>query len=493
MRLLAGLVLGCLLLLPPAQAALNGDHGFAYDIPYMADFSGGGNLTLLSGSLDATLAPAVAPMMFFNAGASVLSGLTKVCWTVPALECFEDAAGNIAISWQAGASPGIYFPDAVGGALHASHALILFANLDDMRFAGATFPLGPLMAASTVGGTFTVGAIPAIPNTPSQDLASDNAGGFVNLQAGVFTVSKPGQVQTFRAAHDAVTFQGNPVLAPISADVMVMPFAAGTIHMGTADAASAAQGLDLSRIQSMQSQVMEAIGQPGKSTDKPGLGALADIQSKILNGAVLTVPSQEGSTPSIKDVTLIRFDSLDATARTGTIATTGQSPLHIQAGRVQNAPGLVGFGFLQLPWWSYLLWALAIGALVTRFVLGDKAPKKNERWDRLKWIGWIVGPLAFLLFFFLWDNEVRAVWGVSLLSGPSGAGLLVVTLLELLPMGIVFFGVVTPLRILIRNGLRIGKQGSFMGLAGPTATLLGFLFGATLMLSYVDMVLRQIG
>jgi hypothetical protein len=183
---------------------------------------------------------------------------------------------------------------------------------------------------------------------------------------------------------------------------------------------------------------------------------------------------------------------LDA-AGGASVTASGQGPLRIQDGRVQNAPALIGFALFQLPWWSYLLWVLAIGAFVTRIVLGEKAPKKNERWDRLRWIGWVVGPIAFLLFFLLWDNEVRTVWGVSLLSNVSGAGFVAILLLEIMPMSLVFFAVVTPLRILIKSGLRLGKQGTFMGLAGPTATLLGFLLGATLMLSYVDLALRQIG
>src|SRR5207249_4797063 len=160
-------------------------------------------------------------------------------------------------------------------------------------------------------------------------------------------------------------------------------------------AAATHEGLDLDRIAAMQARITDATSssQSAFKTDqiKQLTSQLGGIQDAVLNGALLTVPAHGNST--IRDFSLIRFDSLQATGG-NTVAMTGQGPLAIQNGRVQNAPALIGFAMFQLPWWSYLLWVLAIAAFVTRIVLGDKAPKKSERWDHLKWIGWIVGPLA---------------------------------------------------------------------------------------------------
>lgn len=493
----AAVLMGAILIVPTGQAALNGDHAFAIELPFPVVDAGLGNVTILSGSLAAQMAPTTDPMLFFNMGASAITGLTHVCWTTPTPECRTSTTGDISVTWQSGSSVALKFPRGVTGSAAAAHGLVFFLDVrQTITFGNVVLHFGRMMGTGTVGGQFTFGDIPEIPFTAQVlDLNANNAAGLLALDdQTLLTVTGGGAAKTFAAAHDSLTFQGSPQIASFTAEGMVLPFSAGAISMGKADAAAAKQGLDLDRVAAMQNRVSSATGNGGSAFPvdniKQVTQQLGGIQDSVLNGALLSVPTHGNST--VRDFTLIRFDALQAMGGQ-TVAASGTGPLHIQNGRVQNAPALVGFAYFQLPWWSYVLWILAIAAFVTRMVLGEKAPKKNERWDRLKWIGWVAGPLAFLLFFFLWDNEVRTVWGTSLLSGPSGAGLLALTVLELAPLGIVFFAVVTPLRILIRSGLRIGKQGTFMGLSGPTATLLGFLIGATLMLSYVDFALRQIG
>jgi len=493
----AAFLLVATLAIPTGQAALNGDHGFAVQLPYPSDLGGGykGNVSLLSGSLEANMAATPDPMLFFNATAGGITGLTKVCWASPIPACRQSAAGAISITWAQGSSVALKFPTAApaSGTANADHALVFFLNLQQtISFGGVTVHFGRMMATGTIGGHFTFGTVATIPDTLIQDLNQDNSAGLLALDdQTTLTVSGAGTSKVFTNAHDSLTFQGSPVVAPFGAEGMVLPFSAGSLSMGQASASAAAQGLDPKRITGMQARITSATGGQGGKFELPDLSFLGGIQNSVMNGALLTVPTKvNGTSDAVHRLTLIRFDGLHAQGGT-TVAATGQGPLTIQDGRVQNAPALIGFAFVQMPWWSYALWILAIAALVTRIVM--KAPKTNERWDRLKWIGWIVGPLAFLLFILLWDNEIHTVLGVSLFSGASGPSLGIILLIELLPMGIVFFAVVTPLRMLIRNGLRIAKQGTFMGLAGPAATLLGFLFGATLMLSYFDLVLRQLG
>ncbi len=496
----AAALFGALILAPTGQAALNGDHDFAVELPYRADLATDytGEITVLSGSLAATVAPTSDPMLFFNVTQGGITGLTKVCWNAPLPDCRESASGGISVSWQAGSSVGLKFPSPVSGSATAAHALVFFVDMKQtINFGGVDLTFGRMMGAGTVGGEFAFDAIPAIPDTLIQDLGNNNAAGVVALDdQTVLTVTGSGSPVRFTQAHDAMTFQGKPVIAALEAEGWVVPFSAGGLTMGKADSAAAAQGIDMARVAGMENRIRVATGDQDAGFPTGSINAVLEqlqgLEVPLMNGALLTTMTNEDDVAVIvRGLTLIRFDSLTATGGE-TVAASGTGPLHIQGGRVQNAPELFGFSMFQLPWWSYALWALAIAAFVTRLVLGsEKAPKQNERWDRLKWIGWVAGPVAFLIFFLLWDNEVHSVLGVSLLSGANGAALLKVLALELLPMGIVFFAVVTPLRILLKNGLRIGKQGNFMGLSGPTATLLGFLIGATLLLSYFDVVLRQ--
>ncbi len=501
----AALLLVATLAVPSSLAAINGDHDFAVDIPFPDDLGAGysGNITILSGSMGASLGHTVDPLLFYNTTEGTIRGLTKVCWNSPSPECRESPAGGIVVSWEGGSSIGLKFPKSASGQASATHALVFFLNpKQTVGFGGVSVTFGKMMGASMLGGEFAFDPLARIPDTAIQDLSANNAAGFVALDDHtVFRVTGGGATATFRAIHDSVTFQGTPVIAPFSPQGIVVPFASGTLSMGHADTATARLGIEGGNLDDLQSRIKATTGGAGGGFDTSAIRAtlrqyFQGLEGYMMNGALLHMPvPTEGSDPAavVRSITLIRFDSLEATGGS-TVATTGSGPLHIEGGRVQNAPELIGFAVFQLPWWSYVLWVLAIAAFVTRLVLGnEKAPKQNERWDHLKWIGWIVGPIAFLIFLLLWDNEVKTVLGVSALSGASGAALAMVLLIEFAPMGIVFFAVVTPLRILIKNGLRISKQGSFMGLAGPTATLLGFLFGATLLLSYFDLVLRQFG
>src|SRR5205085_10597168 len=118
------------------------------------------------------------------------------------------------------------------------------------------------------------------------------------------------------------------------------------------------------------------------------------------------------------------------------LAWSGTATLDVHGGHVAGAKKLYGFALFKLPWWSWILWILGIGLWVTRLAL--KPEKHHPTWDRFRWIGWIVSPLAYLLVLFLWDIEVKAVLGLSLLTGhASGQMLLIVGAFELAT----FFGI----------------------------------------------------
>lgn len=496
MAIAAALLVLAALVLPTGQAAINGAHAFDQQLSFNG-LSGGGDLTLLSGSLEATMAPSSEPLLFVRMEAGAITGLTKVCWGSPIPDCRHSPSKGLTVSWTDGSSVAMKFPKPVSGTATADHALVFFLDLDQtMDFGAATVHFGPMMGASAIGGEFTFANLPPIPDTPLHDLDANNAAGLlVATDETRVTVSGAGAPATFTTAQDSLTFQGSPVIAPFAADGIVTPFAGGALAMGPADGAAATAGMEPEHVEALIAGIGEATGGDGEFR-MPDLGFLSGMEASLLNGALVQVGHDAAPTgeaglvgSAIRSLTLIRFDSLEATGGP-TVAARGSGPLHIADGRVQNAPALIGFAIFQLPWWSYLLWALAIGGIVARIVL--KAPKQNERWDRLKWIGWIVGPLAAILFLVLWDQEVRRILGVSLLSGVTGEAFLTVAALELLPLAFVAFAVVTPLRIVLQSASRLAKQGTFMGLAGPAATLLGFLLGATLLLSYFDLALRTV-
>ena len=49
-----------------------------------------------------------------------------------------------------------------------------------------------------------------------------------------------------------------------------------------------------------------------------------------------------------------------------------------------------------------------------------------------------------------------------------------------------------PLRMIMRNGLLLGRQGTFMGLGTGIAYLIGYAIGATLLLAYVELILQAV-
>jgi hypothetical protein len=251
-------------------------------------------------------------------------------------------------------------------------------------------------------------------------------------------------------------------------------------------------GLDLQRIAGLGNNLNQA-SKVGGSADAPSLslGPLEPLLSHLLNGAVLTLPTKTSAGNPVRQLGFVRFDTLDASSDGSAVALAGSGPLQVQDGQVVDAKPLVGFAIFQMPWWSYLLWIAAIGLFVARLV--TKPPKDHPVFDRYRWVGLVCSVLLFLLFFWLWDLEVRAVWGISLLTGnASGESFMVLAALELAPMFAVLFAVVAPIRMILKNGVLLARGGRFMGLPGAFAYPLGFIFGAPLLLAYLNVGLKAV-
>lgn len=451
------------------------------------------NLTILSGSLTAAAAPAVGPFAYFNATGFAIAGLTKVCWLGTLPDCVSGQ--GLRLEGSAGSSLAVQFPRPAQAGVSSTHSLGTFIDPNqELDFAGYRVRLRDSLAVVHVGGQATLTGLPAMPETAAHDLSQDNAAGLVLLDP-LTTVTLQGgpAPRTLRGENLALTFQGAPSVAPFAVEATLLPFAStSTSHWVQSPTADAERGTDLVRFSRLVSDVQSGLGgsggqDPGFQT--PDLG-LQQMLGAILSGALLSAgdlasPEALGNfTGLLKGVTLLRFDALDATAQGGEVELVGQGPLYLQKGRVVGAPGLAGL----MPWWAWLLWLAAIGAWIARLVL--KPAKENERWDRLRWVGWAAGSVVGLFVFWLWDGVVHAVWGLSFLRGGGGStGLIFLVIVEGLIGLVIYVAVVMPMSSLLKSGARFAGQGRFMGLHRPVAMLLGYVLGAVLLLSYIDLIL----
>ncbi|HUR62529.1 MAG TPA: hypothetical protein VM286_09230 [Candidatus Thermoplasmatota archaeon] len=494
---LLGTVLLLLALAPPAQAAINGDHPYEAMLPYQDGLGAqGGSFTLLSGSMEAIIVDVRGPYGIFQSDHARLEGLTRVCF---AKTCLSSPGGNLAIDVAAGGSFGLKFPHATSAKAHADHVLGLLVDFEGSRDLN-TFTMGKTLMAPSILGSFDLTDVPAIPTTagiPDAASAHANAGGLVGLDAQtVIQVLDGSQVRHSFAAGktDSIAFQGSPRLGTLHPGLMLLPFEAGSsVHMEPAAQEAADVGLDLARIATLGTNV-DAASKAGVTGKAPeiNLGPLEPLIPKLLNGAVLRLPAKtDESTNPAKAVGLVRFGSLDVQSNGSEMAVRGEGPLTVQDGEVAHASPLIGFAVFQLPWWSYLLWMLAIGVFVARLVV--KPPKEHPVYDRYRWVGIVCSVALFILFFILWDMEVKAVWGVSLLDGSaSGEAALIMAAIELGPMFAVMFAVITPIRVILKNSTWLMHGGRFMGLPGAFAYPFGYILGAPLLLAYLNVGLKAV-
>jgi len=483
-----------LVLALPAQAALNGDHDFAATLPYQNGLAeSSGNFTLLSGAMDAKLGNEQGPYGFFQAQDARIEGLSRVCFQTT---CYTSDTDSLQLEVNSGGSFGLQFPTATSATAHADHVLALLVDFNSNKDLN-TFKIGKTLMAPAVAGHLDFAALPAIPRTTGIPVATPNgnAGGFVALddQTQVTIYDAATVLKVLPAGkQDPVAFQGHPKVPSVQAGLMVLPFESGsTMHLAPASQDAADTGLDLERIAGLGQNLNQA-SRAGAKADTPDLsiGPLEPLVPRLLNGALLRLPTkgQDGVNP-ISQFGYVRFASLDATSKDGAVALAGPTPLEVQDGHIVDAAPLVGFAIFEMPWWSYLLWAIGLFLFVARLIV---KPTKEHHLDRFRWIGLVCSILLFLLFFFLWDLEMKAVWGISLLSGGApGASLAVVAGLELVPMFAVLFAVVAPIRLILKNASLLLHQGRFMGLPGAFAYPFGYIFGAPLLLAFLNVYLKM--
>jgi hypothetical protein len=488
LRRAALLAAAILVLMPPAQAASHAPD-YSVTIPYLTDLRPDGNLTVVSGAMAATLPAASGAAGFFNTTGAAITGLTRVCWTSADADCADAPTGSLRIDVVRGAFA-VRLPDPVRLDAGADHGMALFYDFAQQRDLNS-LGLGRSLAMPAVGGSVSYGAIPAIPlRTPD----GDGDGVAVALDAGTrIEVRRAGAlVHAIEGKQDPLLFQGAPALAPFGAALMVLPFGEGArLQVRAAELRDAQAGLDLARLAALISSLegARAGGDSGNAVSDVDLGPVESVAPRLLNGAVVTLGTDVDNLLASILSNFARIDTLTVTPTERGVHMEGDGPLVLQDGHVVRSHPLVGFGLLQMPWWSWLLWAAGIAAFV--MVLVRRPAKENERWSRLNWVGWVALAVTAPLVFWLWDREVARVWGVSILTpGLDAEALRFAAVVELLPALAILFAVVSPLRLVLRHGLRLAGQGRFMRLAAPAALLLGYLAGVGLMHAYIDLFLH---
>ncbi|HUR25249.1 MAG TPA: hypothetical protein VM327_04445 [Candidatus Thermoplasmatota archaeon] len=495
--LAAGVLVATATVAPGAQAALNGPRSYDADYGYLPGL-GGSEFTMASGRLEAVIPDGDGSWGFFATGGATVSGLTRVCWTSGTRQCSDSSSGGLSVVVLPGGSFGLELPAGADARLEARHAVAMFVDLSGTGDLNS-LELGRSLLAPLVAGEVVLSNIPEIPASALFDPVSRSGGAVVATEASTRIEVREGAIlrATLNGKGDPVTFTGSPSLTPIATELAVLPFegSGAVARFVAAERADAEVGLDIPRINRLMGRLYSA--NAGSATQAAGLdetafGTFKGATAALFAGAVLSLPSANDGRGAGQALAFARTPTLEVRGLPDArLAWSGKAVLDVHDGHVEGAQRLYGPGFLALPWWGWLLWVAALTVWIVRLV--RKPEKKNARWDPYKWVGWVASAIVFLLVFWLWDLEMRAVLGLSLFGGGlSGQILLLVALLQVATLGLLSFAAIAPLRLLLRNGSLLLHQGTFMGLAGAVAGLLGFLIGATLLRSGLDLVFSQI-
>lgn len=483
------------LLAAPAQAAINGPLPFEAEYPFSEGLGDGSGITVASGALQAaTRSEGAGAFAFFEARGLRFDGLTRVCWDLEqyAQDRFDGrpsprgcAVGDLAIVASPEGGAAFRFPIPVTGRFEAAHALGAFFDfaLDrELR----TLGLGKSLVAPSVDGVMDFAPVASFGDA-SRDPDPLGMAQVVPVTGGTTLEVLDGEAIVHTASgREVLFFEGEPRVPPFATPFAVLVFGEGSEARFTpASLAAAREGLDLSRVSAVLGD------------DEAGLGGelpvLPEDLAPLLAGMAVHAPGNLSDPADLlTSGAFYRVTELAVTAGTDGLTWAGQAPLQIQSGAVVGADGLAG----PLPWWSYLFWAIAIGGLVARVIL--KPEKRRDPWDKFRWAGSLLGLVAGLVVLLLFDNEVHAIWGMSLLKdAPSGAALGVIAIAEMVPIVFIGVGISLPLQSILKSGVRLARLGSLANAAAVVAPFLAFLLGAGLFLDYagwaLDLVVKTLG
>lgn len=492
-------LLAAVVLAPAASA-----EDFQAMLPF-TDFAVASHLPFLAGTFEGRAPAGGTPAVLHRVQPFQVDDLAVVCWTYP---CHE-AEGPLVVRIAAGSTVALRFPTGGILELRADHAVAMPVDLD-AQMAGfgelaAALKLAPSLAVAAKGGVLSVvpevlppepsGAVPVArpPGTPAALASYFGAPDPTDEDAAVLAALTPqsrlevldgGRLVHAVQGYGGLLLQGGINVEPVRAEAYVLPCATRCDVLvrdgGVAADLEAATTLVLDVIALAQGVPLPPL------TFGPFVGVLEPMAAAALvDFPLLADPTQF----SVANLTVIRFDRLQVSLYPGAPAAAGEGPLVIQSGAVQGSPEFVGGPYFGMPLWSYVLWGLALIAIVV--VAIARAPKKNERWDRRRWVGRVLGLAALVALVLVWHVNFSRVIGVDVTSpGLDGGTRGIVAAVEFGTLLAMMAMVVLPARILLSRVFRLARQGRFMGLAGPIASVVGILAGTPLLLGFVDLALR---
>jgi hypothetical protein len=485
-----------LLLVPGVAAQINGPLEFSAEYGF-TNANAPGFITIISGAMEAEIDARQETWGFMDATGLQINGVEKVChqryFTSPAEEpCIE---GQFKLVVVDGSAVGLKLPTGVGH-FDAGHTLGFLATSQGSDL--NSLILNESLVAPSINGRMTYTTVRAADPTflpASARLAAMAAA--VPLFDGnkILLLAAGNQVASFERDDGALTFAGSDISIPsFDADTAILPFTEQSrLSFSPAPAAAAKQGISMSRIQDVQRLMVQASEDPSQSATETEDSPIIESLSEVLDAALVRFPIGDNATAQrIQDETaLVLFSSMVVTNSGDGLRWNGQAAFQYENGEVKGAQSLSGFWYIQLPIWGWLLWIGALGAFIARLVV--KPARTHERWDNYRWAGWLAGVAMFVLVFVMWDFEMRAVWGTSVLSTETaGTAFWMTFALQMATLSLVIGAVGWPISIIIKNALLLSKQGTFMGLGKPVSLLVSYLLGATLFLAYLQLLISSV-
>lgn len=315
----------------------------------------------------------------------------------------------------------------------------------------------------------------------------------LNNESSIVVSAANREPQNFTGTDWAFQLRGTPVYEA-RADGILTPF------KGTASALLKTYGgtdvnerFTLAPLQRMLSHLMadgEDIQEGNGEAGEDPLSALRDI-APVLDGVVLGNLSGpvrvDGEEFKAGGWSFIRFDRLEVAAVAGdaSVAISGESRLIAVDGDVYETRSAVELGPLHIPTLSILLWLVAAGAIVASIFLKPLVGASEvKNFGLIRLLGFIFHILAMVAAFILFDLEVKAVLGTSLLTlllvggGAQGMALGLVAFFQLLPFALaaVFFGL--PMRFIANSALRFGGLRGAKGFGKGVGNLATWGLGA---------------
>lgn len=247
-----------------------------------------------------------------------------------------------------------------------------------------------------------------------------------------------------------------------------------------------------------------------KNESKPsgeGNDDFANSLAPVFNGAIVGNPEGSvrvrGNTVDFGTFTLIRYSEFKFTpgADEDFVAYSAHGPLVFAGDDVQTGASAVGSGVFSLPVLSLILWILAIGAVIAGFVVKPIVPKTPaHRSMKIRMVSILTHVGALVIAFLLWDLELRAFFGSSILSAMGGPGqnaLAVVAGVQLATFSFALFLFGLPIALMANSLLKLADlrraKGVGRGVGYMAAWALGAIHLPLMMAPLLRILANQVG